>query len=90
MTTKMTLRKSEDDDLMLEKLKEVTGIKTKAPALLKVGHSYLGLLKEHEALKRNYNGLKAENGKMKQAIKKRGEYSRQLKKHEAYLNNLVK
>jgi len=44
MITKMTLRKTKEDDLMLDQLKVVTGINTKAPALLKVGHSYLELM----------------------------------------------
>ena len=89
MKKRMTLRKSEDDDLMLEELKEVTGIKTKAPALLKAGYSYIELLKKHEALEGKYIALSVDNEKMKQAIKKRAEYSAQLKKQDTYLDELA-
>ncbi len=90
MTTKMTLRKSKDDDLMLDKLKLVTGIKTKAPALLKVGYSYLELLKKYDTLENKYNDSLVDNKKLKNAIIKRNEYSSQLKKQEQYLNKLLK
>jgi hypothetical protein len=70
---------SEEDNLMLRQLREVTGIKTNTQALLYAGYNYIKFKELSEELQRKLNRANRQLESIKYNYNRIGEHEKQLK-----------